>query len=231
VSDEKRLVRLQKRELSYLNYLIKLARKSKTTLLTVPLSQIAVKFGCDRSNVYRGLKGLQSKGVIDLTPTKNGYIIGLTRVFDKTVIIENLEKSGRNVRRSPQKEEVGFIGSVDKSVDSPNPTFTETPVSSIPPLQNEEKTEKQPVVEPLPHRDTREKDIPISLLLNPKAVLVSNPGYPFELFEWLRRVEHCALSINNTQVLSLLKNFNVLMDYKEVYKIVKKIKKILMEGK
>jgi len=229
VSDEKMVVWLQKRELTYLNYLIKLARRGKTTLLTVPLSQIAARFGCDRSNVYRGLKGLQAKGVIDFNPTKNGYIIGLTRVFDKTVVIENFEKSGRNVKKTPQKGDVSFIGSVDKSVDSPNPTFTEAPVSSIPPLQNEEKIEKQPVVESRTHRGTEEKGIPISLL-NPNAVLVSNPGYPFELFELLRRIEHCALSMNHIEVLSLLKNFNVLMNYKEAYKIAKKIKKILKEG-
>jgi len=139
------VVKLSKRELTILNYLIKAAKREKTTRLTLPLSVIAHRFGCTKPNIYAGLQGLRVKGVVELQASDKGYIIDLSRVLESGILLKDIDKSIRKTRIPRQKISVDSIGSEKKISVLPNPIPANVPISSG---QHTLQTE-QPVSQPV----------------------------------------------------------------------------------
>jgi hypothetical protein len=142
--DENIVVKLSKRELTILNYLIKVAKKEKTTRLTLSLSTIAHRFGCTKPNVYAGLQGLRVKGMVELQATDQGYIIDLSRVLESGILLKDIDRSIRKTRMPRQKISVDSVGSGNSVSVSPNPIPANVPTSSEHTLQTE-----HPVLQPV----------------------------------------------------------------------------------
>jgi hypothetical protein len=138
------VVKLSKRELTILNYLIKAAKREKTTQLTLSLSTIAHRFGCTKPNIYAGLQGLRVKGVVELQASDKGYIIDLSRVLESGILLKDIDKSIRKTRMPRQKISVDSVGSGDSISVLPNPIPANVPISSEHTLQTEQSV-SQPV--------------------------------------------------------------------------------------
>jgi hypothetical protein len=142
--DENIVVKLSKRELTILNHLIKVAKKEKTTRLTLSLSTIAHRFGCTKPNIYAGLQWLRVKGVVELQATDQGYIIDLSRVLESGFLLKDIDRSIRKTRMPRQKISVDSVGSGDSISVLPDPTPSNVPISSEHTLQT-----KQPLSQPV----------------------------------------------------------------------------------
>jgi hypothetical protein len=143
-SDESAVVKLSKRELTILNYLIKTAKREKTSRLTLSLSMISHRLGCTKPNIYAGLQGLRVKGVVELQASDKGYIIDLSRVLESGILLKDIDKSIRKTRIPRQRISVDSIGSEKNISVSPNPIPANVPISSEHTLQTE-----QPVSQPV----------------------------------------------------------------------------------
>jgi DNA-binding MarR family transcriptional regulator len=136
--------KLSKPEARVLSFLVKQAKRQKTTHLTLSLGVIARRLGFTRPLIHMGLHGLQAKGVIDIQPNKQGTMIDLSRVLEGGVLLKSIDKSVKKVKTPLEKIPGRVIGSErDTSVLS-NPTGANVPVSSEHTLQTE-----HPVLQPV----------------------------------------------------------------------------------
>jgi hypothetical protein len=137
-SDESAVVKLSKRELTILNYLIKTAKREKTSRLTLSLSMISHRLGCTKPNIYAGLQGLRVKGVVELQASDKGYIIDLSRVLESGILLKDIDKSIKKTKTPYQKIPVVSVGSDASMPVSPNPISANASISSEHTLQTEQ---------------------------------------------------------------------------------------------
>jgi DNA-binding MarR family transcriptional regulator len=142
--DNNLIEKLTKPEARVLSYLVKQAKRQKTTHLTLSLGVIARRLGFTRQLIHIGLHGLQAKGVIDIQPSKQGTMIDLSRVFDSGVSLKSVDKSIKKVK-TPLKKMLSCVIGLEKKISVlPNPIPAEVPISSEHTLQTEQSV-SQPV--------------------------------------------------------------------------------------
>ena len=135
---------LSKPEARVLSFLVKQAKRQKTTHLTLSLGVIARRLGFTRPLIHIGLRGLHAKGVIDIQPSKQGTMIDLSRVLDSGVSLKSVDKSVKKVKTPLKKMLSCVIGSEKNISVSPNPIPANVPISSEHTLQTEQHV-SQPV--------------------------------------------------------------------------------------
>jgi len=142
--DDNLIEKLSKPEARVLSYLVKQAKRQKTTHLTLSLGVIARRLGFTRPLIHIGLRGLHAKGVIDIQPSKQGTMIDLSRVLDSGVSLKSVDKSVKKVKTPLKKMLSCVIGSEKNISVSPNPIPANVPISSEHTLQTEQHV-SQPV--------------------------------------------------------------------------------------